>query len=145
MQLVGSIGIWFPRVAFFAAIGKAIKGKLSEEEGRRLFQQLIDGVSYCHEKGIYHRDLKVPDDPHSISRYSYKSMFIRTCITYLLVICSFSRLYIHWYRFLLTFHSLRTFLLTGRATSRSLILASVLYHNISGYDDFLSWVISDDS
>ncbi|KAG2616249.1 CBL-interacting protein kinase 17-like isoform X1 [Panicum virgatum] len=36
----------------------AIKGKLSEEEGRRLFQQLIDGVSYCHEKGIYHRDLK---------------------------------------------------------------------------------------
>jgi len=36
----------------------AIKGKLSEEEGRRLFQQLIDGVSYCHEKGVYHRDLK---------------------------------------------------------------------------------------
>ncbi|XP_062179959.1 CBL-interacting protein kinase 17-like isoform X2 [Phragmites australis] len=36
----------------------AIKGKLSEQEGRRLFQQLIDGVSYCHEKGVYHRDLK---------------------------------------------------------------------------------------
>ncbi|TVU17966.1 hypothetical protein EJB05_34028 [Eragrostis curvula] len=36
----------------------AVKGKLSEEEGRRLFQQLIDGVSYCHEKGVYHRDLK---------------------------------------------------------------------------------------
>ncbi|KAF8725792.1 hypothetical protein HU200_020351 [Digitaria exilis] len=35
-----------------------IKGKLSEQEGRRLFQQLIDGVSYCHEKGVYHRDLK---------------------------------------------------------------------------------------
>ncbi|XP_010230801.1 CBL-interacting protein kinase 1 isoform X2 [Brachypodium distachyon] len=36
----------------------AIKGKLSEHEGRRLFQQLIDGVAYCHDKGVYHRDLK---------------------------------------------------------------------------------------
>ncbi|NP_001105967.2 putative protein kinase [Zea mays] len=36
----------------------AIKGKLSEHEGRRLFQQLIDGVSYCHDRGVYHRDLK---------------------------------------------------------------------------------------
>ncbi|KAF0923148.1 hypothetical protein E2562_003364 [Oryza meyeriana var. granulata] len=36
----------------------AIKGKLSEKEGRRLFQQLIDGVSYCHDRGVYHRDLK---------------------------------------------------------------------------------------
>ncbi|VAH01945.1 unnamed protein product [Triticum turgidum subsp. durum] len=36
----------------------AIKRKLSEREGRRLFQQLIDGVSYCHGKGVYHRDLK---------------------------------------------------------------------------------------
>ncbi|XP_047053938.1 CBL-interacting protein kinase 1-like [Lolium rigidum] len=36
----------------------AIKGKLSEQEGRRLFQQLIDGLAYCHDKGVYHRDLK---------------------------------------------------------------------------------------
>ncbi|XP_038988635.1 CBL-interacting protein kinase 1-like isoform X1 [Phoenix dactylifera] len=36
----------------------ALKGKLSEQEGRRLFQQLIDAISYCHEKGVYHRDLK---------------------------------------------------------------------------------------
>jgi 5'-AMP-activated protein kinase, catalytic alpha subunit len=34
---------------------KAIKRKLSEQEGRRLFQQLIDGISYCHDKGVYHR------------------------------------------------------------------------------------------
>jgi 5'-AMP-activated protein kinase catalytic alpha subunit len=36
----------------------ATKRKLSEQEGRRLFQQLIDGVSYCHGKGVFHRDLK---------------------------------------------------------------------------------------
>ncbi|KAK9084441.1 hypothetical protein Scep_030912 [Stephania cephalantha] len=36
----------------------ALKGKLSEESGRKLFQQLIDAVSYCHNKGVYHRDLK---------------------------------------------------------------------------------------
>ncbi|OIT28929.1 PREDICTED: CBL-interacting serine/threonine-protein kinase 1-like [Nicotiana attenuata] len=35
------------------------KGKLKEAEGRKLFQQLIDGVSYCHEKGVFHRDLKL--------------------------------------------------------------------------------------
>ncbi|XP_038891466.1 CBL-interacting serine/threonine-protein kinase 1-like isoform X2 [Benincasa hispida] len=35
------------------------KGKMDEVEGRRLFQQLIDGLSYCHDKGVYHRDLKL--------------------------------------------------------------------------------------
>uniref|UniRef100_A0A5B7BX86 non-specific serine/threonine protein kinase n=1 Tax=Davidia involucrata TaxID=16924 RepID=A0A5B7BX86_DAVIN len=37
----------------------ASKGRLSEAQGRKLFQQLIDGVSYCHDKGVYHRDLKL--------------------------------------------------------------------------------------
>jgi len=36
-----------------------LKGKLTEKEARKLFQQLIDAVAYCHEKGVYHRDLKV--------------------------------------------------------------------------------------
>ncbi|KAL5125007.1 CBL-interacting serine/threonine-protein kinase 8 [Glycine soja] len=33
-------------------------GRLSEAESRRYFQQLIDGVDFCHSKGVYHRDLK---------------------------------------------------------------------------------------
>ncbi|XP_050132649.1 CBL-interacting serine/threonine-protein kinase 1-like isoform X3 [Malus sylvestris] len=37
----------------------AHNGKLTETEGRKLFQQLIDGVSYCHNKGVSHRDLKL--------------------------------------------------------------------------------------
>ncbi|XP_052873936.1 CBL-interacting serine/threonine-protein kinase 21 isoform X2 [Gossypium arboreum] len=32
--------------------------KLSEPEGRKVFQQLIDAVDHCHGKGVYHRDLK---------------------------------------------------------------------------------------
>ncbi|GAV78526.1 Pkinase domain-containing protein/NAF domain-containing protein [Cephalotus follicularis] len=37
----------------------ANKGKLTETKGRKIFQQLIDGVSYCHNKGVFHRDLKL--------------------------------------------------------------------------------------
>ncbi|KAG7582314.1 Protein kinase-like domain superfamily [Arabidopsis suecica] len=34
-------------------------GKLTEIDGRKMFQQLIDGISYCHSKGVFHRDLKL--------------------------------------------------------------------------------------
>ncbi|KOM33366.1 hypothetical protein LR48_Vigan01g292200 [Vigna angularis] len=37
----------------------ASEGKRSESECRKLFQQLIDGVSYCHTRGVFHRDLKL--------------------------------------------------------------------------------------
>ncbi|KAJ3685952.1 hypothetical protein LUZ61_015116 [Rhynchospora tenuis] len=33
-------------------------GRLSENDSRKYFQQLIDGVDFCHNKGVYHRDLK---------------------------------------------------------------------------------------
>jgi len=47
------------KVLFFFLLLQANRGRLPEAEGRKLFQQLIDGVSYCHDKGVFHRDLKV--------------------------------------------------------------------------------------
>ncbi|GLJ31198.1 hypothetical protein SUGI_0625150 [Cryptomeria japonica] len=41
----------------FERISKA--GRLSEDEARFFFQQIISGVSYCHSKQICHRDLKL--------------------------------------------------------------------------------------
>eukprot|EP00268_Persea_americana_P068547 TRINITY_DN955_c0_g2_i1.p1 TRINITY_DN955_c0_g2~~TRINITY_DN955_c0_g2_i1.p1 ORF type:complete len:439 (+),score=98.87 TRINITY_DN955_c0_g2_i1:1022-2338(+) len=41
----------------FSKIAK--QGRLREEEARRYFQQLINAVDYCHNKGVYHRDLKL--------------------------------------------------------------------------------------
>lgn len=34
-------------------------GRLNENDSRKFFQQLMDGVDYCHSKGVSHRDLKV--------------------------------------------------------------------------------------
>ncbi|KAI4377246.1 hypothetical protein MLD38_014909 [Melastoma candidum] len=36
----------------------AYSNRFSEQEARKLFQQLIDAVDYCHARGVYHRDLK---------------------------------------------------------------------------------------
>lgn len=35
------------------------RGRLDEEEARNIFEQLIDGIDYCHSKDIVHRDLKL--------------------------------------------------------------------------------------
>ncbi|KAE9606046.1 hypothetical protein Lal_00025488 [Lupinus albus] len=37
---------------------KIAKGRFSEDLSRRIFQQLISAVGYCHSRGVFHRDLK---------------------------------------------------------------------------------------
>jgi len=34
------------------------EGKFSEDEARKYFRQLIDGIAHCHARGVCHRDLK---------------------------------------------------------------------------------------
>lgn len=36
----------------------AAKKRLPEDQARSFFQQLVDGVEYCHSRRVYHRDLK---------------------------------------------------------------------------------------
>ncbi|KAK4707402.1 hypothetical protein R3W88_033048 [Solanum pinnatisectum] len=38
---------------------KMSKGKLKEDVARKLFQQLINAIDFCHSRGVYHRDLKL--------------------------------------------------------------------------------------
>lgn len=85
-----------------------------------MFQQLIDGVSYCHNKGVFHRDLKAS------KHISYHNI----CLCYLNA------------RFFSAHHSntkadstcsQRMFLLMQKETSRYLILDSVLCPSILGY------------
>ncbi|GLJ43271.1 hypothetical protein SUGI_0898430 [Cryptomeria japonica] len=33
-------------------------GKITEEESRKYFHQLMDAIEYCHARNVYHRDLK---------------------------------------------------------------------------------------
>ena len=33
-------------------------GRMSENEARRLFHQIVAAVSYCHKRNVVHRDLK---------------------------------------------------------------------------------------
>ncbi|KAE8797000.1 SnRK1 alpha subunit [Hordeum vulgare] len=47
------------------------KGRLHEYEARRIFQQIISGVEYCHRNMVVHRDLK-PENLLLDSKYNVK-------------------------------------------------------------------------
>lgn len=47
------------------------RGRLDESEARRMFQEIISGVEYCHTHGVVHRDLK-PENLLLDSQYHVK-------------------------------------------------------------------------
>lgn len=49
--------------------------KMKESDARKLFQQLIDAVDYCHNRGVYHRDLKVREETIFLSFFRKFSLF----------------------------------------------------------------------
>lgn len=57
-------------------------GKLNEDQARFYFQQLVEGVEYCHKLGVCHRDLKPENlllDEHGnlkISDFGLSSLYI---------------------------------------------------------------------
>lgn len=66
------------------------KGKLHEDEARRLFQQIISGVDYCHRHLVVHRDLKpenlLLDSDHNVKIADFglgnimrDGHFLKTC------------------------------------------------------------------
>lgn len=34
------------------------RSPMPEDQARGLFSQLLEGLAYCHSKGVYHRDLR---------------------------------------------------------------------------------------
>lgn len=49
--------------------------KMKESDARKLFQQLIDAVDYCHNRGVYHRDLKVREETTFFNLYKLSAFF----------------------------------------------------------------------
>lgn len=35
-----------------------VNGRMNEDEARRVFNQIVHAVHYCHRNGVVHRDLK---------------------------------------------------------------------------------------
>lgn len=73
------------------------EGKLEESVARRHFQQLVDGVEYCHRRGVCHRDLKVCSHPsfasYDDSHCPQAVFFFRQALTW--SVCLLFVLYCH--------------------------------------------------
>lgn len=74
----------------------AMEGALKDDQARKIFQQLLDGLEYCHQQGVYHRDLKpenvllTADGDAKLSDFGlgalqshtrYDGLFLTTCGT----------------------------------------------------------------
>ena len=59
-------------------------GKLSEDEARRYFRQIIEGIQYIHSQGVYHCDLKVGTSMCSVCR---KACSVCVCVCACVCMC----------------------------------------------------------
>lgn len=58
-------------------IAQAEQGRLSEDEARKYFHQLIDAVDFCHSRQVYHRDLKVCSSQDIVCRSIHAHCIVR--------------------------------------------------------------------
>lgn len=58
MLLFDIIKLNYPFFFFVISDYLVANGRMSEDEARRIFHQIVAAVSYCHRKNIVHRDLK---------------------------------------------------------------------------------------
>ena len=52
----------------------ALDGPLPEAAGRRVFQQLLDGLEHCHAHGVYHRCGAACTAQHTLSSIHTKRL-----------------------------------------------------------------------
>lgn len=52
------------------------RGELDEKLARKYFQQLVDGIDYCHRRGVCHRDLKPENLVCPLYKYGFTNLYV---------------------------------------------------------------------